>query len=409
MPNLASCRWHYFLSGSTRALSAVKKILLLESVSQIGGAEKVLLQILQGLDRDRFQPITVVLARPGEFSREAAHFAPVYHYPIGRYRYVYRLVQRILQLALFVRSERIALIHSNGTKAHIIGGLVAKLAGVPCVWRLTDLPDLSNSLTKLARRIPAQAYTANSSFHAGRWVQVGLDSRRMVTLFSSTVRQDSLLESGRPSLDPQSLRQELALPASALVTTMVGRVQRWKGQHVFLTSAHRVLEEIPDAYFLVVGDALFGLDLEYRDELTDLVTRLGIADRVRFTGWRRDVPEILAASDIVVHASVLPEPWGNVLVEAMAAGKPVIASDAGGPREIVVPGGTGLLVPPGDAEAMAQAIIALARDPARREALGMGGRERVLNHFTAEVMTEHVQKIWERLAESSSIGSEPHP
>lgn len=184
----------------------------------------------------------------------------------------------------------------------------------------------------------------------------------------------------------------------APTVTIVGRLAPWKGQHILLDAATRVRREVPDARFRIVGDALFGEE-DYRRACEEQTVRSGLAEAVEFRGFREDVGADLAASTLVVHASTLPEPFGQTVVEAMAAGRAVIAADAGGPRETVVHGETGLLTPPGDAEALAAAIVRLLKDPAERRAMAEAGRRRVAEHFTIEQTAETVTAFIEQVVE----------
>jgi len=158
---------------------------------------------------------------------------------------------------------------------------------------------------------------------------------------------------------------------------MVGRLAPWKGQHVFLEAFARAFpaggagadEGTRSAEALLVGSALFGED-DYVAALHAQVADLGLEGRVRFTGFVDDVAALLAEVDVVVHASVVAEPFGQVVVEAMAAGRPVIASDLGGPAEVVTDGVDGLLSPAGDADALAACLVRLADDAGLRLRLG---------------------------------------
>jgi len=127
----------------------------------------------------------------------------------------------------------------------------------------------------------------------------------------------------------------------------------------------------------VVGGSVFGLEPEYFEELKRNAISLGLADRVRFTGFRTDVPRLMAACDVVCHTSRVPEPFGLVVLEAMVLGRPVVATEGGGPSEIIASDADGILVPPEDPGALARAMIALIDDPERRRTLGARGRELV--------------------------------
>jgi glycosyltransferase involved in cell wall biosynthesis len=151
----------------------------------------------------------------------------------------------------------------------------------------------------------------------------------------------------------------------------------------------RVANVIPSARFLVVGGAIFGIQDSYPERLHGLAAELGIEDRVVFTGQLADVRPALAAMDLFVHPGD-PEPFGLVNLEAMAMGKPIVAFAHGALPEIVLDGETGLLAPPGDEGALAEAVIELLGDPNRRSVMGKAGRARVEAHFTAQRMADEV-------------------
>ncbi len=175
---------------------------------------------------------------------------------------------------------------------------------------------------------------------------------------------------------------------------LIGRISPWKGQHIFLQAAARVYQKFPEARFFIVGSALFG-EAEYDRKVRSLTESLGISDLVTFTGFRKDVQNMIADMDLIVHASTTGEPFGQVIIEGMAAGKPVIATDGGGVPEIVEDGKTGILVPMGDVQAMADAIGRMLADPALAADMGARGRERVRDYFTIERKARNVEAVYQ--------------
>ncbi len=177
---------------------------------------------------------------------------------------------------------------------------------------------------------------------------------------------------------------------------MVGRIAPWKGQHVFLEAFARAFPD-GDSVARIVGAPLFGADEEeYARSLPDLAERLGVAGRVDFAGFRTDVGHELAQFDVLVHASVLPEPFGQVVVEGMAAGLPVVAAAAGGPAEVVEAERTGLLYPPGDTDALAGALRRLAGDEALRARLGDAARTRA-REFAPGPVARRIENVYREL------------
>jgi glycosyltransferase involved in cell wall biosynthesis len=155
----------------------------------------------------------------------------------------------------------------------------------------------------------------------------------------------------------------------------VGRLAPWKGQDVFLRAFAAVAASAPELKARIIGAALFGED-DYVARLRNLVLDLGIEDRVTFTGFVSDVARELSDLDILVHTSVVPEPFGNAVVEGLAAGVPVVASNAGGPAETITDECNGLLVPPANVEALADALRRLIADADLRARLSAAGLAR---------------------------------
>jgi glycosyltransferase involved in cell wall biosynthesis len=187
------------------------------------------------------------------------------------------------------------------------------------------------------------------------------------------------------------------------VIGLIGRICPWKGQHIFLQAAATVAKHFPNARFKIVGAALFGED-EYEAKVKQLCTDLALDRVVEFTGFCSDVGELIAGLDVVVHASTTGEPFGQVIVEGMAAGKPVVATNGGGVPEIVVDNVTGFLVPMGDPAAMAEAICKILAAPAAARSMGFQGFMRVRKLFTIERAAEKVKTIYCQILQSPNFG-----
>jgi glycosyltransferase involved in cell wall biosynthesis len=196
-------------------------------------------------------------------------------------------------------------------------------------------------------------------------------------------------------------RRERAPEPDRLRVGIIGRLDPWKGQHVFLEAFAKAF---PDggADAVVVGAKLFG-EQGYELELERRAAALGLEDRVEFRGFRDSVEEELRRLDVLVHASILPEPFGQVVVEGMAAGLAVVAADAGGPAEVVEDGVDGVLCPPGDVDALALALQRLAADPDLRRRLGDAARERAKN-FTPARIAPQVMAVYQSVLGAQAGG-----
>jgi glycosyltransferase involved in cell wall biosynthesis len=199
-------------------------------------------------------------------------------------------------------------------------------------------------------------------------------------------------------------RASLGFSEPDVVVAIFGRVVRWKGQVEFVRAVARAMVEHAGIRGLIVGDESDG-GHEYMLEVRAAVAASGFGDRFRLIGYRPVVAGLYHASDIVVHASIEPEPFGMVVPEAMAAGRPIVASAAGGPREVVSHGVDGLLVPPGDVEALAQAILDLARDPERRREMGARGMEKVRGAFGVDRIARQVAEVYDRVVRGEPRGN----
>ena len=200
--------------------------------------------------------------------------------------------------------------------------------------------------------------------------------------------------------DGARVRGELHVTPGQPLVGVVCRLDPWKGVEDFLVAASEVAAVNHEAVFVVVGGPIVGHEA-YEDTLKARARELGLSGRIRFTGWRygpAEMPDVHRALDVLVLASREPEPFGLVLLEAMATAKPVVATAEGGPLDIIEDGRTGDLVPPRDPAAMARAILALVGDPARSARMGAHARERVLAHYTAAQYVAGVEAVYRELA-----------
>jgi glycosyltransferase involved in cell wall biosynthesis len=269
--------------------------------------------------------------------------------------------------------------------------------------------DLGSLFLSWILRVPLVAYQRGDEWNsrAVRWLARGV--RRFIAN-SETTRKNLIslgIPSGRisviyPPLDFDTLRIErsssvtrstFGVDPAAPCFGILGMLLPWKGHAVFLEAAKRVFERIPNARALVIGAAPHRAK-EYEGELRALAQELGIADRVIFTGFRADVPDMLNLLDVVVHASIAPEPFGRVIAEAMAMKRPVIATRAGGPTEIIEDGRTGYLVPPGDAEALAERLITLLTNPSLAGQIAYAGHVEATKRYSADVHAQRVERVY---------------
>lgn len=373
-------------------------ILYLNHTSVIGGAETSLLGLIEHLDRERFQPHAAVPSGPLA-ERLAAMDIPVLtmdlermvrtRNPLRLSRYALGVRRISGQIAAYARGHGVGLIHSNSNTAHLYGAVAARRASIPSVWHSRDLVDLgktgrwlyahSSGIIAISEAVRQCLCAYGKGDAAGRIsvVHNGVDTERFV-----------------PRGVRDEMRQELGIGAGRVVA-MVAHVVPWKRHNVFIQAASRIAEEISDVHFLIVGGDPFDEHADYRRSLDSMVTAQHLSDQLTFAGLRGDIPAVLEAVDVVVHPA-LAEPFGRVIVEAMAAGKPVVAVDAAGPKEIIRSGQDGILVPTGTPQELALATTALVGDEEQRERVGRAARKRVEEAFTLDACVRKTEALYER-------------
>ena len=281
------------------------------------------------------------------------------------------------------------LIYANSQKAFVVSAAAGLLARRPVVWHLRDIlapPHFSGT------NVRAAVTLANL-----RAARVITNSRATAAAFVAAGGHESLVRIVHNGIDPApfdavtaasvaTTRAALGIPRGAFIVSLFGRFHPWKGQQVLLDA----LTRLPDVHAVFVGAPLFGEEA-FASALQAQAAKTGVAERAHFVGFRHDIPELMRASDAVVHASVYPEPFGRVIVEGMLAERPVIATRAGGVTE-VLDDETGVLIPPNDAAAMAAAIESLRADSSRALRIAMRGAARARSEFSASAMVRGVEE-----------------
>ncbi|QYF87656.1 glycosyltransferase family 4 protein [Brevundimonas sp. PAMC22021] len=372
-------------------------VLFVDQSGELGGAELSLLDIVRG-----HHGLSVVClfgdGRFGDRLREAG--VPVRTIGLGAAANVRRrsgirallaapaLMAAVIRLAWMARAFEV--IHANTMKAFVVAALGRPLHRRPVVWHLRDLltDEHFGGLTRrgVARlgRMAAAEVIANSTATAEALRQAGGPRARVI----HNGVDASLFESGNRVSARKSLLADTGLAAGQPTVGIFSRLAEWKGQAVLLEA----LVRLPDVQAILVGGPLFGEEA-YEAELRSVIATRGLGARVRMLGFRSDAPRLMAGVDVAVHASVAAEPFGRVIVEAMLAGTPVIATRAGGAIELVEDGETGRLVAPGDPEALAAAIGALVDDPARGRRTADRARTAARARFSLQPCLEAVEAV----------------
>ena len=382
------------------------RVLYLDHTAKIGGGEVALVNLLRHLDRSLVFPIALLFME-GPLRERLVGCCDTHVIPLADsaltvnkdglgWRSLFQLraslsvLLHIWRVVQFARKMEIDLIHTNSLKADIIGGIAARIAGIPVVWHVRDriepdyLPKIVVRVFRLLSQILPDFVIANSS-------------ATLATLHLNGKRKGAAVDAnGRVVHDGcnvVSIKDGSEVVRTTLRIGLVGRITPWKGQDIFIKAAALLKQKHPEAKFEIIGAPLFS-ERAYEAELRRLCDELNVTDTVEFAGFVEKVPARIAELDIVVHASITGEPFGQVIIEGMAEQKPVVATNGGGVPEIVQDGITGLLVPMGDALRMAEAIDYLLTHPDEATMMGVRGRERVQTHFTIQKTARMVEEVY---------------
>jgi glycosyltransferase involved in cell wall biosynthesis len=373
-----------------------------------GGAEKHVRDLIARIDRRKFSPCAVSTAGTGSMEKEfAALGIPVHALEYrgislkpGRAGPLLRDARKFFRdFSDILKTRKVRIVHSYLPAANILGTMVAAARRVPvkivskrALCRYKEGHPVYSFLENLANA-KADAIMVNS-------LAVAEDVRRTERFCGRKIFlvYNGVAAAGTPrSPDPRPAPADLGLPPGSVLVTYVANLREDKAHLCLVDAARTVTKIFPDLRFLFVGHK--GTEA---GAVKERILALGLDDRVLLTGPRNDVEEILAASSVVAHPGE-QEGFSNAILEAMAAGLPVVAASAGGNPEAVADGETGLLVPPGDAHAFAEAILGLLRDPSRARELGEAGRRRARELFSMERMVSGIENTYLELIEGKPL------
>jgi glycosyltransferase involved in cell wall biosynthesis len=287
----------------------------------------------------------------------------------GRFRNAGMRVRAIRRIARLAESLKVDLVLGWMVAGQLTAGAAAMLAGVPCVWFQAGTPR-PDWLDRASTLLPARGVIVVSRAAAAAQARVWPARRQWLVYPGASL--DAFDSSRLPS--PLAMRLKLGLAGTGPLIGMAGRLQRWKGMHLFISAMAQIRASHPEARAVIVGGA-HETEPQYGAEHRAQAHALGLDDAVIFAGFQPNVAEWMQAMDVVVHASDR-EPFGIVVVEAMALGKPVVAGAAGGPAEIIADGETGLLTPYGDTGSLARAVARYLDDRAFAARVGAAARAR---------------------------------
>jgi glycosyltransferase involved in cell wall biosynthesis len=373
-----------------------------------GGTEKHVLDLATGLDRRAFSPFVISTGGDGPLSRDFAdRRIPVYtlHYrgisirPGIASSLIRDAVAFFGTFKEILKNHKVDIVHAYLPAANILGVLAGSLAGAR--WKIVS----KRALCRYKEGHPVYSFLENIANGRADAIMVNSlavkeDVRRTERFCERKIFlvYNGIEAAGTPrGRDPRPAPADLGLPPDAALVTYVANIREDKAHLCLVDAARTVTGIYPAARFLFVGH-----EGNEAGAVRERILELGLDDRVLLTGPRNDVETILAASSVVAHPGE-QEGFSNAILEAMAAGLPVVASRAGGNPEAVADSKTGILVPPGDATAFAESILGLLRDPSRARELGEAGRRRAKEHFSMERMVESVEQTYRELMEGMPL------
>jgi glycosyltransferase involved in cell wall biosynthesis len=406
-----------------------KRILYVETAEDIGGSvTNVLYPMVTSLDQEQYEPL-VLFYWPNPYrerfeaegiktlalknARSWGHPAPIaqiqkkskvvkdlqenkgrgsalYH-ALGSYLQIGYFSPQIWELARLIRANDVDLVHLNKDPAMYGRAIVlgAKLARRPIVCYAQNFSEFHAADRHIARFIDGYVHCSNA-IREHCMAHGGSVAHKARTIYPGVVD----VEKWSKPYDTSLIRRELGWSDEDFIAGNIGRIVPWKGQDVFLKAMAEVKRQAPDVKGLVVGGPQ---DSPFYEELLALTESLDLVDNVRFAGFRGDIPQVLASVDILVHSSCEPEPFATAVIEGMMAGRPVIATDAGGMPEMIRHGVTGLLANINDPGAMAEAILFYYRDQDRARQIAQAGQKRATTELTAERHVDEFEALYQTL------------
>lgn len=384
------------------------KLLILHSSSDLYGASKILLTSLALFKKHGHEAI-VVLSAKGELSERLAQMdVPVVYMPLGIIRRKYMnprgLVNRVQATRQAIKAikeiivaEKIELVYSN-TTAVLAGAFAAKQLGIKHIWHVHEIIQrpyfLFRGLSYLLKNYADKIVVVSKAVQ-DHWAKNIPISKILLVYngidYSEYGSPAAAVEGGSPQGQAADGPRESAAPRP-LVIGMIGRVHHWKGQDYFLQIAGELIKTNPHLEFIMVGDAFPGNEYLY-EKINRLKTELNLVNAVTDLGYRTDIPAILQQLDIFVLPSILPDPFPTVVLEAMASGKAIVATNHGGATEMIEFDKEGLLIPWDNAKAAAEIMKPIIENDAKRKAMGAAAAKKVRVEFSLEAFEERIVKL----------------
>lgn len=368
------------------------KILILHGSSDLYGSSKILLIVVKTFQKKGYTPI-VVLNEDGPLAvllRESnieIHFIRLgilrrkYKNIKGIFNRFYVMIRALKEIKGLITEKKIELVYSN-TTAVLVGAIAAKSKQVKHVWHIHEIIEkpfwLFYILGNIIDHYSTQVITVSNAVKDS-WSKY-VSANKLKLIYNGIDYTPYQIPSNK-------LRIELGLEDDQIIIGMIGRVHPWKGQEYFLDIASALLKNYPLLHFVMVGDAYPGNEYLYK-KINDRIKELNISNSIHDLGYRNDVPEILQGFDILVLPSTLPDPFPTVILESMASGKAVVATDHGGAQEMIEEQSCGILIPINNAKIASAKMSIIIEDKDLCKKMGETGRKRVFEKFSVSAFEE---------------------
>lgn len=387
-----------------------RTVAFIESASSMGGVQFSTLYLAKSLDPARWNPI-VVCPEEGDMTRacrDAGIETVVLNQPrlwatsirIGRNArlpnpFAWIVDATLIGLALrrlkrFLTKRSPDLLVTKGLSSHFAGGLAARLSGIPAIWHVQDFISERNfglylRIFGLAARLPRHIVVDGASIAE----QLPRSLKPRVSVVLNGVDTDLF----HPGLNGADVRRELGIPENDLVIGHAARITPWKGQHYLIEAFARIANEHPNVSVLIAGAPVFDNDV-YQRRLLRMTAELGLQDRIKFAGYRHDLPNVLAAMDVFAFTSIEKDTSPLALLSAFSTGLPVVAFEIAGVRELIDAGASLVTAPVENVDDLAKGLSALIRDRERRLSLSKSARQFAEDKLSLSMYVDNLEEAF---------------
>lgn len=381
-------------------------ILFVHQSSDLYGSDKVLLDLVVALDKSRFYPIVLLpdkgplleVLKENDIEAYSVQLTRLRRSTLKTLNFIklpYTLINSIKAVDRIVASKNINIVQSN-TLAVLSGAVWARLRGLPHIWHVHEIitsPVFAIRAYGWLLRLFASKIVCNSKATCNFLAQIHHSlSAKSIVIYNGLVREDATI-----NITAENYRKQLDINNNDILVALVGRINRFKGQDRLVVVANQLWAQgIRNVHYLLVGSPPQGQE-NCRDSLVKRIQESPAVNQITLQDFQSDIWDVWDACDIAVVPSTEPESFGLVALEAMTAGKPVIASDHGGIVEVVVHGETGLLIKPGNNDKLAEAILTLVSDKDMRVRFGEKGRLRWQKHFSMKNFVSAFEEVYQNI------------